>query len=273
MTRRLLPIAVIVAALAALAGTISYAVARATNGNGHYGSMMGGAGYTMMGSGGHRIAWYLNGSGPINSIPAARAQAQRFADRLGLKTAEVIKFNSNYYVRLDDKTGKPATEVLVDPQSGAVTLEYGPAMMWNTRYGMMRGSGTTGYGGMMGGGMMGSSTGSGMMSGSTGSGMMSGSTGSGMMSGMMGRYGITPNWTPSGVSGPVNLSQAHELAQRWLSTNEPGVTVESGGDSFPGYYTMETLKADKITGMICVNATTGTVWPHWWHADFVAKSE
>ena len=55
--------------------------------------------------------------------------------------------------------------------------------------------------------------------------------------------------------------------------NESGVNVETGGDTFPGYYTMETLKAGKITGMICVNATTGTVWPHWWHADFVAKSE
>jgi hypothetical protein len=176
----------------------------------------------------------------------------------------VLQFSSNYYVRLDDKTGKPATEVLVDPQTGAVTLEYGPAMMWNTRYGMMRSTGTTGTGGMMGGGMMGRST---------GTGMMSGSTGSGMMSGMMGRYGSTPNWTPSGINGPVSLHQAHSLAQRWLNTNEPGVTVESAGDSFPGYYTMETLKNGGIAGMISVNKTTGAVWHHWWHGNFVASSE
>ena len=48
--------------------------------------------------------------------------------------------------------------------------------------------------------------------------------------------------------------------------------VESGGDAFPGYYTLETLKAGKITGMISVNASTGAVWPHWWHGAFIAKS-
>jgi hypothetical protein len=137
-------------------------------------------------------------------------------------------------------------------------------MMWNSRYGMMRGTGTTGSGGMMGGGMMG---------GSTGGGMMSGSAGSGMMSGMMGRYGSTPSWTPGGISGPVNLSQAHSLAQRWLNTNEPGITVERGGDNFPGYYTMETLQDGRIAGMISVNKTTGAVWKHWWHGNFIAIAE
>jgi hypothetical protein len=28
----------------------------------------------------------------------------------------------------------------------------------------------------------------------------------------------------------------------------------------------------KITGMISVNASTGAVWPHWWHGAFIAKS-
>ena len=255
MTRRLVPVLVLVAALAALAGTISYAVARATNGDGDYGSMMDGSGYTMMSSSGHRVAWYLDGSGPITTLAAARAQAQRFADRLDLKAAEVIQFSSNFYVRLDDSQGKPATEALVDPQTGAVTLEYGPAMMWNTRYGMMRGTGTTGSGGMMGGGMM------------------NGSSGSGMMNGMMGRYGTAPTWTPSGISGPVNLTQAHQLAERWLNGHEPNVTVESAGDSFPGYYTMETLKDSKVAGMISVNKATGAIWYHWWHGRFVPLAE
>jgi hypothetical protein len=269
MTRRFVPLLVLVAAFAALAGTISYAVARATDGgNQPYGSMMGGSGYTMMSAGGNRMAWYVNGSGPVGSIAEARARAQTFADRLGLKVAEVIQFSGNFYVRLDESAGKPATEVLVDPQTGAVTLEYGPAMMWNTRYGMMRGTSTTGYGGMMGSG-----SGSGMMGGWSGYGGMMGSSGSGMMSGMMGRYGTTPTSTPSGISGPVDLSEAHRLAQRWLNTNVQGITVESGGDSFPGYYTMETLKNGKIAGMISVNKSTGAVWYHWWHGRFVAISE
>lgn len=37
----------------------------------------------------------------------------------------------------------------------------------------------------------------------------------------------------------------HTLAQRWLNANEPGVRVETGGDSFPGYYTLETLKGGR----------------------------
>jgi hypothetical protein len=50
------------------------------------------------------------------------------------------------------------------------------------------------------------------------------------------------------------------------------VTVETGGDAFPGYYTLETLKGGRISGMVSVNASTGAVWPHWWHGAFIAKS-
>ena len=34
----------------------------------------------------------------------------------------------------------------------------------------------------------------------------------------------------------------------------------------------ETLKNGNITGMISVNATSGAVFPHWWHGAFIAKS-
>ena len=103
-------------------------------------------------------------------------------------------------------------------------------------YGMMGGAG---YGGMMGG-----------------SGYGSGSAGSGTTS----------------TATAVTMAKAHSFAQQWLDRNEPGVKVETGGDAFPGYYTLETLRRDKITGMISVNATTGAVWPHWWHGTFIAKS-
>src|SRR6266511_3485490 len=36
--------------------------------------------------------------------------------------------------------GRGATEVLVDPAGGGVAIEYGPAMMWNTSYGMHAGA-------------------------------------------------------------------------------------------------------------------------------------
>ena len=74
------------------------------------------------------------------------------------------------------------------------------------------------------------------------------------------------------TSGGVSLARAHELAQAWLDANEPGVQVETGGDTFPGYYTLETLRSGRIAGMISVNAASGAVWPHWWHGDFVAAA-
>lgn len=267
MKNRLLPLLIVVVAVAALAGTVSYAVARATGGgDNHYGSMMNGGGYTMMGAGGHRTAWYANGSGPVADIASARAQAQRFADRLGLRTGEVMQFSNNFYVLLTDSGGKPATEVLVDPETGAVTLEYGPAMMWNTRYGMMRGASANGFGGMMGGS-------AGGMMGSQGSNMMSGSTG-GMMGGVMGRYGSSPNWSPprGSVSSPLTASAAQRIASDWLAGQGGGLTAAQP-DALPGYFTFHTLKAGKITGMLSVNQRTGAVWSHWWHGRFVAMEE
>jgi hypothetical protein len=258
MKKQLVPFVLSVAALAALAGVLTFAVASASNAP--YRSMMGGGGYSMMGSGGTRSAWFLSGSGPVSTIAQARAQAQLFANRLGLTTAEVIQFSDNFYVRLDDTAGKPATEVLVDPKTGDVMLEYGPAMMWNTRYGVMSGTAGTGSSGMMGG------RSGGMMGG--GSGGMMGSAG--MMGGMMGNHGATPSWAPGATTGPVNAGQARALANRWLAKQQAGLTAGEP-DAFPGYFTMETLKDGKVAGMISVNAKTGAVFYHWWHGAFVAE--
>jgi hypothetical protein len=209
----------------------------------------------------------------VRTIADARTQAQRFADRLGLHVGEVMQFKRNFYVKLVDANGDGATEVLVDPSTGVVSIEYGPAMMWNTRYGMGRTAGSMmgSYGrGMMGagGGMMSDGYGQGMTgSGNSGQGMMgSGTSGQGMIGGA----GATTTTARQGTT--VSLAQARTLAQRWLDDNEPGVHVESGGDVFPGYDTLETLKDGKITGMISVNTATGAVWPHWWHGAFVATS-
>lgn len=57
-----------------------------------------------------------------------------------LRVGEVMRFTRNYYAELEERDGTKSTEVLADPQNGAVQLEFGPAMMWNTRCGMMGGS-------------------------------------------------------------------------------------------------------------------------------------
>ena len=263
MKHKIVPAVLLVAALAGVGASIGWTVSRTSTGPSTYGPGYRMC-YSMMGAGGQRAAWYQNGTGPVHDIASARAQAQRFADRLGLKTGEVMQFANNFYVLLEEQSGKPATEVLVDPQTGLVTLEYGPAMMWNTRYGMMRGTGTgtSGYGGMMGGGSYG-----GMMGGSNG-GMM-GSSG-----GMMGRYGGSPNWTPpsGSLSGPLTVSEAQRVADRWLATQGSGLTAAQP-DALPGYFTFHTLKDGKITGMLSVNQQTGAVWYHWWHGRFITMAE
>ncbi|MHB8469101.1 MAG: hypothetical protein ACYDCH_05015, partial [Gaiellaceae bacterium] len=261
MQTKLLPVTVLVLALAGLIGSGAWAVSRETAQHGGAG-MQDGATSWMMG--------YRSGAAhPVRTIGEARTQAQAFADRLDLKVSEVIQFTNNYYARLDDKSGKPATEVLVDPSSGRVSLEYGPAMMWNTRYGLASGrfgGGLRAGGGMMGGaagGMMGGSVG-GMMGGSVG-GMMGGSVG-GMMSGggMMGSAG-GPSWTPpsGAVAGPLSARQAMAIADRRLAQSDPSLSVPDA-DAFPGYYTMEIERHGKIVGMLSVNATSGAVWNHWW---------
>ena len=91
---------------------------------------------SMMGSMG--MVWLPGDGVAVSSIPAARARATTAAAPAGLHPGEVIWFDNGFYVELKDSAQKPATEVIVDPRTGSVSTEPGPAMMWNTRFGMMR---------------------------------------------------------------------------------------------------------------------------------------
>jgi len=56
---------------------------------------------------------------------------------------EVMEFEQNFYIIYYEKsTGIGAFEILIDKSTGRIFPEYGPNMMWNTKYG---------HGGMMGG--------------------------------------------------------------------------------------------------------------------------
>jgi hypothetical protein len=247
MTRRITVIGVLAGALALLGGSLAWAVTRGDRLGHRYGY-----GPAMMG-----LGYAAAAAHPVGGIAEARNRAQAFADRLGLRTDEVLRFRRNYYVKLVDAAGEPATEALVDPATGATGIEFGPAMMWNTKYGMLSGRFDAG---------MASVAGMRSMMGSYG-GDYSGMMGGRGYGGMMGRATTAPAAPPRG--GSVSLIRAQELAQTWLDANEPGLTVEKGGDAFPGYYTLETLRAGRIAGMISVDAATGAVWPHWWHGEFV----
>lgn len=228
---------VLVAALVTLGASIAWAFAQGPDRS-----------WTMSRFGPGMMGYASGGSGePVNDLAGAKRRAQRFAARLDLRVGEVMQFERNYYAELVGPGGDGATEVLVDPATGAVFLEYGPAMMWNTRYGMM--------GGDLGSG-----------------GMMSGRPGSSRM--MDGEYGGDSTWAPSPetTSPTVSAQEARAVAARWLARE--GSEFRAGtADAFPGYYTLHVLEGDRVAGMLSVNAYTGAVWYHRWHGRFISMTE
>ncbi len=76
---------------------------------------------------------------PVNDLDQARDRAAGYAEVVqpGLEVGEVMRFDNNYYAQLQEPDGTLVTEVLIDPASGSVRPEMGPATMWNTRAAMM----------------------------------------------------------------------------------------------------------------------------------------
>ncbi|MDQ6601685.1 MAG: hypothetical protein M3Z19_03080 [Chloroflexota bacterium] len=111
------------------------------NGSGYPGAMPGG---TMQGG----PSGMMNGSGGTTTtgnpvtIDQAQQAVQTYLDRYGnanLAVDEMMGFQDNFYAIVKEKdTGTKAFEVLIDRNTGTVFPEYGPNMMWNTKYGMMR---------------------------------------------------------------------------------------------------------------------------------------
>lgn len=177
------------------------------------------------------------------TIEGARQAVEAYLREWGyddLRVGEVMLFTNQAYAEVEDPaSGRGAFEVLVDPVSKAVFLEYGPAMMWNTEYGMMGGRSTGMYGGMMGG----------------------------MMGGRIRGY-------PNPSTGPsVTPQDAVKIAQDYLDAYLPGYKADETADEFPGYYTLHTLQGGTVVGMLSVNAYTGQVWYHTWHGTFLEMSE
>ncbi len=112
---------------------------------------VGSMGFGMMGGTCDGWDW---GSQP-NGQPFSNAQAVETAENYieshggaSLELAEVMVFDNHFYAEArETETGRYAYEFLIDRFNGRVSLEPGPNMMWNEKYGYM------------GGGMMGFSRG------------------------------------------------------------------------------------------------------------------
>ena len=70
----------------------------------------------------------------------------------------------------------------------------------------------------------------------------------------------------------VDEDEARDYAQRYLDRYFPG-TVVGEADAFYGYYTLHTMRDGKVTGMLSVNGSSGSVWYHSWHGPFVQMIE
>jgi hypothetical protein len=90
----------------------------------------------------------------------------------------------------------------------------------------------------------------------------------GHMGGMMGGWGRQRPGTMS-----VTPEQALDIAQSWLDQNLPGTTAAEQADAFYGYYTIHVLKEGQVYGMLSVNGTSGEVWYHNWHGEFIDMKE
>ncbi|QUW85673.1 hypothetical protein SMIR_42295 (plasmid) [Streptomyces mirabilis] len=70
----------------------------------------------------------------------------------------------------------------------------------------------------------------------------------------------------------ISSAQAQSIAQQWLRAR--GSTLTAGDpESYPGYYTLHTMRDGKISGMLSVNSSTGQVCYHTWHGTYITMSQ
>jgi len=85
------------------------------------------------------VMWGPQYSGDRLSMDDVERILEDYTANLGPRfgVLEIMEFTNNFYAVIYERdTGVGAFEVLVNPYSGAVALEPGPNMMWNTKYGM-----------------------------------------------------------------------------------------------------------------------------------------
>jgi len=159
--------------------------------------------------------------------------AQNYKDP-DLEVVELMEFEKNFYAQVAEKSTEiNAFELLIDPYTGAVWPEYGPNMMWNTKYGHM-----SGMGGMM----------------------MQGWGGKGI--------GEPTADMPVKLDQARKNAQAYLDARKSGLTIEDDTDVFYG---YYTVHTLD--KDGNTVGMLSVNGYTGRVWYHTWHGKFIGMAD
>jgi len=189
-------------------------------------------------------------AGPALSVDAAIARAQLFLGTYrsaDLVPVEVIEFSSVFYVAVQEKsTGKGAFALLVNRFNGNVSLEMGPPMMWNLKYGHWAGGFQGRPMGMMGGGMMGPGHGPGAQP--------------------------APGAPPAGQPAPpLDEAKARAALQAWVNQAFPGATIGKAVE-YPGFFTYRLQRDGKTFALVSVHAFGGRVW-YGWHYGTVVQEQ
>ena len=151
-----------------------------------------------------------------------------------LEVVELMEFEKNFYAQVAEKSTEiNAFELLIDLYSGGVMPEYGPNMMWNTKYGHM-----DGMGGMMAQGWAGED------------------------------FGQPTADMPVGLEQARKNAQAYLDYRKSGLTIEEDTDVFYGY-----YTVHALDKDGKTAGMLSVNGYTGRVWYHTWHGKFVGMAD
>ena len=189
-------------------------------------AMIGDQGYDRFGATGQRLT-------AVQAQQAVATYLAGYYNNPDLEVAGLMEFEQNFYAQVAEKsTGINASELLIDPYTGAVQPEYGPDRMWNTKYGQ-----TSDMGGMMPSSII---------------------------------DGLAPLQATAKM--PVTAEQASKLAQQYLDAQKTSLTVEKDGDVFYGYYTLHSVdKAGNTVGMLSVNGYSGQVWYHIWYGKFIGS--
>jgi hypothetical protein len=151
-----------------------------------------------------------------------------------LAVVELMEFDKNFYAQVAEKSTEiNAFELLIDPYTGVVWPEYGPNMMWNTKYGHMSGMG-------------------------------------GMMTQGWGGKGIGDPTadTPVTVDQARKNAQAYLDYRKSGLTIEEDTDVFYG---YYTVHTLD--KDSNTVGMLSVNGYTGRVWYHTWHGKFIGMAD
>jgi hypothetical protein len=85
-------------------------------------------------------------------------------------------------------------------------------------------------------------------------------------------FGGMMGYGPTSGAMTITPDRAKQVAQAWLNQRGSGYSAGTP-DAFYGYYTFHYLKDGRIAGMLSINGSSGQIWFHSWHGNFIQSRE